>query len=109
MQQRKKSKIRDLIIQKSTKEIGRRPKYISKLDRQDCTNIFQVRARMMRVAANYKNNNENQDLKCKWCGVQEETQRHILTTCTTFKIATRNTPYAIYTTAAKPFEKKRKL
>jgi len=49
---------------------------------------------MMKVKANYKN--QFADLKCRWCGDQNETQKHILTRCPEFKQITQDTTYDTY-------------
>jgi phage FluMu protein Com/uncharacterized protein YggT (Ycf19 family) len=86
-----KSKLRDLIIYRVQEDLKRRPKYITILNRTECSHIFQTRARMMKVKANYKN--QFADLKCRWCNDQNETQQHILTRCPEFKQITQDTTY----------------
>ena len=90
----KKSKVRDLIIHRTQKDLQSRPSYIAELPRSDCVSIFKVRARMMKVKANYKG--ATNDLKCRWCQNNLETQKHILTACPYFTKITNKTPYETY-------------
>ena len=89
-----KSKTHDLIIQKDQLKIGKRPAYMQTLTRQDCTNIFKIRARMLAVKANFKGTAQN--LTCRWCKEKNETQQHILTKCPYFNEITKETPYTTY-------------
>ena len=49
---------------------------------------------MMKVKANYKG--ATNDLKCRWCQNNLETQKHILTACPYFTKITNKTPYETY-------------
>ena len=89
-----KSKVRDYVCNKTRKTITERPAYMTRLQRKACTNIFNTRARMIKVKGNYKNNHT--DMKCRWCKKKEETQIHILTECNGFKDLTSNTEQEIY-------------
>jgi len=53
------------------------PACINLLTRKDCTNIFSIRARIIKIKANYKNAHNNM----QWCEEKEETQEHILSEC----------------------------
>ena len=89
-----KSKVRDLVIYKTRKEIGEKPEYMMKLTRKQCSNIFNIRARMIKIKGNYKS--QYPDMKCRWCQHPTETQTHILTECCGFKPITANIPYENY-------------
>ena len=90
----KKSKVRDLIIHRTQKDLQSRPPYIAELPRSDCVSIFKVRARIMKVKANYKG--ATNDLKCRWRQNNLETQKHILTACPYFTKITNKTPCETY-------------
>ncbi len=77
-----KSKVRDYISYRPRNEIGRRPKYMNKLTRNECADIFKSRARMIKLKNNYKTMHNNTE--CRWCNNPDETLQHILTTCPTF-------------------------
>ena len=89
-----KSKTRDLIIHKTQNNLTQRPNYMITNNRKNCTNIFMVRSRMMHIKGNYKN--MYQDLACRWCKQQPETQEHIITSCKEFKAITKNVDYNTY-------------
>ena len=55
-------------------------KYMLKLNRFDLSTIFKAKARMLDVKANFKNKYKD-DLKCRICKIEEETQIHILQHC----------------------------
>ena len=78
-----KSKVRDYICNKTRATVTARPRYIDNLNRKECSNIFNTRARMIKIKGNYKN--KYTDLSCRWCGEDEETQPHILKYCPAFK------------------------
>jgi hypothetical protein len=67
---------------------------VKKLNRKACTNIFNTRARMIKVKRNYSN--QYQDMTCRWCHQHEESQLHIITECAEFKEISKNTKYEIY-------------
>ena len=90
----KKSKLLDLLLHKTTKNIEMRPKYMSKQTRTECASIFKMKARMLKTKNNYKN--RYQEMNCRWCNHQTETQEHILTECPEFKTITNNTEYQTY-------------
>ena len=78
-----KSKVRDYICYKTRATVTAKPRYIDNLNRKECSNIFNTRARMIKIKGNYKN--KYTDLSCRWCGEDEETQPHILKYCPAFK------------------------
>ena len=47
--------------------------YNENLNRKECSNIFNTRARMIQIKGNYTN------MTCRWCNEDEETQIHIST------------------------------
>ena len=89
-----KSKVRDYVCNKTRESIAATPRYMNKLNRMACTNIFNTRARMLKVKRNYRN--QYTDMTCRWCHQQEESQVHILTECAEFKEITKNTQYELY-------------
>ena len=83
-----KSKVRDYICRTNSRSRKLRAKYLDRLTREQCANLFKVRARMLPVKANYKNNHDNQT--CRWCSCPKETQEHIILQCAGFKHITAN-------------------
>ena len=71
-----KSKVRDYVCNKTRKAVMEKPDYIDKLSRKECSSIFNTRARMIKVKGNYKYMHE--DMTCRWCKKEDETQLHIL-------------------------------
>ena len=49
------------------------------MSRNECSIIFKARTRMLDVKNNYRGKYENNI--CRMCGVEEETQDHVLNTC----------------------------
>ena len=47
-----KSKIRDLLIHKTKESLGKIPKYMTHLRRDECTSIFAIRSRMIKTKTN---------------------------------------------------------
>ena len=86
-----KSKMKYYIDGKQTWKVGQRAKYISRLTRNQVSIIFKARTRMLKVKSNYKNGYK--DLKCRICGNEEESQKHIMEECETlnreFKVITK--------------------
>jgi hypothetical protein len=78
-----KSKVRDYICNKTWKTMMMKPQYMTKMQRKDCTNIFSVQSRMIKIKVNYKN--KYTDKTCRWCHETQETQTHILKYCVEFK------------------------
>ena len=48
---------------------------MSNLTRRACSNIFNTRARMIKIKGNYRN--KYNDMSCRWCKEDDETQMHI--------------------------------
>ena len=76
---RDKSKVKFLIDGKNKWNPGHQPKYMKTLTRNEVSTIFKARTRMLDVKANYKN--KYQDLQCRLCGKEDETQEHVLAKC----------------------------
>ena len=76
-----KSKVRYLIDNKE-ENIYHRPNYMKTLNKKQAKNILIVRTRMMKVKCNFKTMYTN--LECRWCGIEEETQDHIIERCKDF-------------------------
>ena len=77
-----KSKVRYLLEdlgQNRPKPIGARKAYLQKLNRLQSSTIFQARSRMLEFKGNYKN--KYSDLACRLCKQAEETQDHVLFSC----------------------------
>ena len=55
-------------------------KYMLKLNRFDLSTIFKARTRMLDVKTNFKNRHKN-NLRCRLCKLDEETQAHVLQYC----------------------------
>jgi hypothetical protein len=62
--------------------------------RNECSNLFAVRSRMLKVKGNYKNKHTNQI--CRWCINTEDFQIHILAECKEFLSITGNNKYETY-------------
>jgi hypothetical protein len=77
-----KSKVRDYVCMKNREDMMKRSKYISKLNRTQCANLVNMRARMLKIRGNYKNQDLNQQYR--WCKAQSESQIHIMTKCPNF-------------------------
>ena len=72
----KKSKVEDYVWNKTHETIIQKPTHMNNLTRKECTGIFAVRSRMLKVKGNYKNKYPNPT--CRWCTLTNETQEHIL-------------------------------
>ena len=79
-QSKTKSKINFLLTNKIQWEAQKRPEYMNKLNREHISNIFKARTRMLDIKNNFRS--KYTDLKCRGCGQSDETQEHILETCT---------------------------
>ena len=90
----KKSKVEDYVWNKTHETIIQKPTYMNNLTRKECTSIFAVRSRMLKVKGNYKNKYPN--LTCRWCTLTNETQEHILKECREFKPITGTNTYETY-------------
>ena len=53
--------------------------YTNQHNRENTSIIFKARNRMLNITGNFKNKYQN--LTCRLCNLQEETQEHILTQC----------------------------
>ena len=51
--------------------ISKKPTYMNNMTRRECTNIFAVRFRMLKVNGNYKN--KYMEKTCRWCKDNMET------------------------------------
>ena len=60
---------------------AKRPQYMNKLNRKQCSAIARARTRMITAKANQKNQ-YGEHLQCRYCNKEEETQEHIITECT---------------------------
>ena len=80
-----KSKIQHLLATKNNQwEPGKPAPYIMELTRAQASTIFKAKTRMLHVKENYKGKYQHRPdkLKCRACGLTEETQNHILNECT---------------------------
>ena len=89
-----KSKVRDYVCMKNREDMMKRSKYLNKLNRTQCANLINMRARMLKIRGNYKNQDINQ--QCRWCKAPSESQLHIMTKCPNFKSTTKNITYSTY-------------
>ena len=69
----------DYVWNKTRETISKKPTYMNNMTSRECTNIFAVRSRMLKVKGNYKHKYTNKT--CRWCKDNMETQEHILTQC----------------------------
>ena len=84
----------DYVWNKARETICKKPTYMNNMTRRECTNIFAVRSRMLKVKGNY--NNKYTDKTCRWCKDNMETQEHILKQCAELKHITQNITYETY-------------
>ncbi len=84
-----KSKVRDYVCHRPRTEMDKTPKYMNKLTRKQCSEIFKSRARMTKLKANYKAMYYNTE--CRWCKYPIESLNHILTSCHSFVDSRGNT------------------
>jgi hypothetical protein len=89
-----KSKVRDYVCLKNREDMMKRSQYKNKLNRTQCANLVNMRARMMKIRGNYKNQDKSQ--QCRWCKAPSESQIHIMTKCPNFKSTTENIIYSTY-------------
>jgi hypothetical protein len=89
-----KSKVRDYVCLKNREDMMKRSQYKNKLNRTQCANLVNMRARMMKIRGNYKNQDKSQ--QCRWCKAPSESQMHIMTKCPNFKSTTENIIYSTY-------------
>ena len=83
-----KSKL-DYLVSNQSDPKWCRKEYIKKLTRTQASIIFRARSRMLEAKANYKGYYK-QNLKCRLCGLHEETQDHILFECNDNKLEAPN-------------------
>ena len=74
-----KSKLKFFLEGKTAWKPDEPAEYMKKLTRKQASTIFKARTRMLKVKNNYKNGFP--DLICKACGVENETQSHVLYEC----------------------------
>ena len=74
-----KSKVQHLLQGKSEWKPNTRAEYCRNLSRLDCSTIFKARTRMLDVKNNYRN--KYNDLTCRACKNEPETQEHVLEKC----------------------------
>jgi hypothetical protein len=74
-----KSKTQHLIEGIGTWTPGKRPSYMSNLNREQTSTIFKARTRMLPVKNNYRN--QYKDNICRGCKAEPETQQHVLQSC----------------------------
>ena len=79
----KQSKL-DFLINNTKRDVTTRPKYMEKMYLKDAKNILKYRTRMMSVKCNFKSKYNNHT--CRWCKLEDETQKHILEDCCEFPI-----------------------
>ena len=87
----KKSKVNHLLSYKTDDTITKQPRYIRDLPRKEAASIFTIRARMMKIKANYPN--MYPDKECRWCKADNETQEHIINHCPNFETTTAGLQY----------------
>ena len=76
-----KSKIKYLLEGRPDWKPSCKQKYLAELSRQNVSTIFQARTRMIDVKNNFRN--KYPDITCRACGINPETQEHVLETCQT--------------------------
>ena len=76
---REKSKSQHLIEGIGKWTPGKRPSYMSNLNREQTSTIFKARTRMLPVKNNYRN--QHKDNICRGCKAERETQQHVLQYC----------------------------
>jgi len=74
-----KTKVKHWEQMTSPNNTMKRPMYMEKLSRKECRAILTTRTSMFPAKMNFKNGNEN--LQCRYCGVANETQQHLIEEC----------------------------
>ena len=74
-----KSKVQHL-INGTRWNTGEPATYMNKLSRNETSILFKARTRMLHVKDNFRNKYTN-NLMCRACGLQVETQKHTLNEC----------------------------
>ena len=77
-----KSKILHLLTGTGDWTPSNRKPYLNKLTRNEASIIFRTRTRMIDIKGNYKNKYKN-NMTCRACGQEAETQIHVLQECAT--------------------------
>ena len=75
-----KTKVKHWRVRRQDAKVGIRPKYMDQLTRKQCNAILKTRASMITAKANYKKGQDN-NLDCRFCRMEPETQIHILQEC----------------------------
>ena len=79
-QNENKSKLSYFLNGKGDWKPEQTPEYMNKLTRKQTSIIFKARTRMTKVKGNYKNGHQN--LQCRKCNINIESQTHCLEECT---------------------------
>ncbi len=83
-----KSKVKHLLEGMESWRPGKRSKYLNILKRHEASILFKARTRMLEIKQNYKQKYKD-NMTCRACKTEEETQTHILEECTTIHVNTR--------------------
>ena len=76
---REKSKTQHLLDGITSWSPGKRPTYMTILNRDQVSIIFKARTRMLPVQNNFRN--QHKDNMCRGCKAEIETQQHVLQFC----------------------------
>ncbi len=57
------------------------PPYMKHMTRNQASVIFKARTKMIECKGNYKNKYKDNNLKCRFCEITEESQNHVLEEC----------------------------
>ena len=76
-----KSKVHFLVQGTKNRTIGTRPEYMNSLNRYQVSTIFKARTRMLDTKNNFRGKYNN--ITCRGCGANDETQAHVLNECRT--------------------------
>ena len=92
-----KSKVKHLKEGTQDWNPGKRKPYLNRLTRKQASTIFKTRTRMIDSKNNFRNKHKN-NMQCRACGLETETQQHILEQCTKLHETnnTRITPNEIF-------------
>ena len=77
-----KSKTKNIMLHRDASNIMRQPKYMTTLNRKQCSAIFKYKSRMLNVKGNFPGSSN--DTLCTYCNAGPETQQHIMMECTGF-------------------------
>ncbi len=75
-----KTKTKYLLTNKVMWKPRKGPPYMSAMSRKEASTIFKARTCMIKVKMNYKNKFKN-NLKCRMCKEENETQQHVMENC----------------------------